>query len=292
MKLKQTILIALLALAAADARAQALTGTLKKIKDTGVLTIGFREASVPFSFIGPSRQPMGYSIDLCLAIVESIKRELGANVDVKYTDVNPQNRIALVLNNVIDLECGQTTNNAERRKQVAFSPTIFVSGTKLMVKSWSKFRSYRDLRGKTVVVAQGTTNEAVIRKVDRRDNLQLKIVPVPENGDALRSVGAGQADAWAGDDIVLFAAAMTARGPTYAVLDQYLSYEPFGIMYRIDPPLDALVQHTFEQMAQSGELGRIYDQWFMRRLPSGQRLGVPMSPELAAVFESLGQPSQ
>jgi len=103
MKLKQTILIALLALAAADASAQALTGTLKKIKDTGVLTIGFREASVPFSFIGPSRQPMGYSIDLCLAIVESIKRELGANVDVKYTDVNPQNRIALVLNNVIDL---------------------------------------------------------------------------------------------------------------------------------------------------------------------------------------------
>jgi len=269
-----------------------LTGTLKKIKDSGVVVIGYRAASLPFSYARPGRPPIGYSIDLCLAIVEAIKSELGMNdVAVSYAEVTPRDRIERVVKGAVDLECGQTTNNAERRRVVAFSPSIFISGTKLLARSSARFKSYRDLKGKRIVVTAGTTNETAIRSVNDRERLQFAIVPASENADAFRAVAAGQADAWAGDDVVLFAAA-APRARDFAILDGFLSYEPYGIMYRIDPALDALVQRTFEDLAQSRELARTYEQWFLRSLPSGERLGVAISPELESVFESLGQPPE
>jgi len=272
---------------------EALAGTLKKVKDSGAVTIGFRDASVPFSYLGPGRRPIGYSIDLCLAIVEQMRTELSVDdLQVKYLSVNPQNRMAMVASGAVDLECGQTTNNAERRATVAFSPVIFVSGTKLLVKRNPKVKSYRDLAGRTIAVTEGTTNEAAIRSVSAKEGLNFKIVPVRENDMAFAAVQNGQADAWAGDDVVLYATAAEAKSASgdFAVLTDFISYDPYGIMYRQnDPQLEALVQRTFEDLAQARELARTYEQWFLRKLPSGTTLGISMSPQLKAIFEALGQ---
>ncbi len=290
-----TLLAASPASAQEAAGVEQLTGTLRKIKETGVVTLGFRDASIPFSYVNAARQPVGYSIDLCLAIVESVRAELGnAGIAVRYLSVNPQNRMAMVVDRAIDLECGQTTNNAERRKTVAFSPVIFVSGTKLLARRSARIRSYRELKGRTVVVTEGTTNEAAIRAINAKEGLALTILPVRENDQAFGAVEARRADAWAGDDVVLVAAAAESRNPgDFVVLDEYLSYDPYGIMYRKDDPaFDALVRRTFEDLAASRELARIYEQWFLRKLPSGRRLGITMSPQLESIFEAMGQPPE
>ena len=272
-----------------------LTGTLKKIKDAKAVTIGFRDASVPFSYVGAARTPIGYSIDLCLAIVEDIKSELGDDaIQVKYVSVNPQNRISLVADGAVDLECGTTTQNTERKKTVSFSPIIFVSGTKLLAKRSAKLRSYRDLKGRTVVVTEASTNEAAIKTVNAKENLGINVLPVRDNAQAFEAMDTGKADAWAGDDVILTAAAAEAKRPQdYVVLGDFLSYDPYGIMYRRDDPaMDALLKHTFERLAEDRELARVYEQWFIRKLPSGRTLGISMSPQLRQIFEALGQPTE
>jgi len=272
-----------------------LTGTLKKIRTTGAVTIGFRDASVPFSYVGPGRKPIGYSIDLCLAIVEAIKAELGVDdLQVKYLPVNPQTRIPMVVDGTIDLECGSTTNNTERQKQVAFSPIFFVSGTKLLVKRGSKFKTYRDLKGRSVAVTEGTTNEAAINAINARENLGIKTVLFRDHDQSFAALAAGKVDAWAGDDALLYAQAGESANPRdFYVLGDYLSYDPYGIMFRRnDPAFAALIKRTFEQLAESRELARIYEQWFLRKLPSGRRLGIEMSPQLESIFEAMGQPTE
>ena len=271
-----------------------LTGTLQKVKSTKTITIGFRDASVPFSYLN-GRTPIGYSIDLCLEIVEDIRGELGDDtIQVKYVSVNPQNRIGLVVDGTVDLECGTTTNNAERRKQVAFSPITFVSGTKLLAKLSGKFKSYRDFKGRTVVVTEASTNEAALKAINQKENLGINMMVVRDNAQAFEAVETGKADAWAGDDVVLTATAVESKRPQdYVVLGDFLSYDPYGIMYgKNDPELDALVRRTFERLAETRELARIYEQWFMRKLPSGRALGVTMSPQLRQIFEALGQPTE
>jgi glutamate/aspartate transport system substrate-binding protein len=272
-----------------------LTGTLKKIKDTETVTLGFRDASVPFSYLNSSRRPIGYTIDLCLALVDAIKEELGlANIDVRYLPVNPQTRIPLVVDGSVDLECGQTTKNAERQKLVSFSPIVFVSGTKLLVKRSSKLKSYRDLKNRPVAVTEGTTNEAALKSLNAKLGLNMSILAVRENDQAFAAVEAGKADAWAGDDAVLYATAAEAKNPRdFTVLDEFLSYDPYGIMYRKnDAALDALVKGTFERLAGDRELARIYEQWFIRKLPSGKTLGIAMSPQLESIFETMGQSTE
>ena len=272
-----------------------LTGTLKKINATKTITIGYRDASVPFSYLSAVRQPIGYSIDICTEIVEDIRGELGDDtIQVKYVAVDTQTRIPRVVDGTIDLECGTTTNNAERRKQVAFSPITFVSGTKLLVKRSSKLRSYRDLKGRTVAVTPASTNEAAIKSLNAKEGLNITIQVMPGNPQAFEAVDAGKADAWAGDDAVLFATVAETKNPRdFSVLDEFLSYDPYGIMYRKnDPALDMLVKHSFERLAQTRELARIYEQWFVRKLPSGRTLGISMSPQLEGIFEALGQPTE
>lgn len=300
------LVLAALLVGAAPALAQdavgagELTGTLAKIKKTKVISIGYRDASVPFSYLNAARdpgarQPIGYTIDICLAIVEDIRGELGDDtIQVRWLPVTPQTRIAMVVDGRVDLECGQTTNNAERRKDVAFSPIIFVSGTKLLVKRDSKLRSYRDLKGRTVVATEGSTNAAAVKAIDAKLQLGVKLTLVRDNQDAFQAVESGKADAWAGDDAVLYATAAEAKSPKdFAVLDEYLSYDPYGIMYRKnDAQLDALVKKNFEKLAETRELSRIYEQWFLRKLPSGRTLGLAISPQLEAIFESLGQPTE
>jgi glutamate/aspartate transport system substrate-binding protein len=272
-----------------------LSGTLKKIKTTKTVAIGYRDASVPFSYVSAARQPIGYAIDICTEIVEDIRGELGDDtIQVKYVAVDTQTRIPRVVDGTIDLECGTTTNNAERRKQVAFSPITFVSGTKLLVKRASKLRSYRDLKGRTVAVTPASTNEAAIKSLNAKEGLNITILVVPGNTQAFEAVDTGKADAWAGDDAVLFATVAETKNPRdFSVLDEFLSYDPYGIMYRKnDPALDALVKHTFERLAETRELARIYEQWFLRKLPSGRTLGISMSPQLEGIFEALGQPTE
>jgi ABC-type amino acid transport substrate-binding protein len=277
-----------------------LTGTLAKIKKTRVISIGYRDASVPFSYLNAARdpgarQPIGYTIDLCLAIVEDIRGELGDDtIQIRWLPVTPQTRIAMVVDGRVDLECGQTTNNAERRKEVAFSPIIFVSGTKLLVKRDSKLRSYRDLKARTVVATEGSTNAAAVKTIDAKLQLGAKLVLVRDNQEAFQAVESGKSDAWAGDDAVLYAMAAESKTPKdFTVLDEYLSYDPYGIMYRRnDGQLDALVKKNFEKLAETRELARIYEQWFLRKLPSGRTLGLSMSPQLEGIFESLGQPTE
>lgn len=272
-----------------------LAGTLQKINATHTIVIGYRAASLPFSYLNGAGQPIGYSIDLCQEIVKDVRAELGIeSIQVKYLPVDTQTRIPSVVDGSVDLECGTTTNNTERQKQVAFSPIIFLSGTKLAAKRSSRFRSYRDLKGRSVAVTPASTNQAAIEALNTSEAMNFTILEVPGNTQALEAVAAGKADAWAGDDAVLFAAIVESDDPRgFKVLDEFLSYDPYGIMYRKnDAEFDALVNRTFERLARTRELARLYAQWFQRKLPSGKVLGIAMSPQLESIFESLGQPTE
>jgi len=272
-----------------------LAGTLQKIKATRTIAIGYRAASLPFSYLNAAGQPIGYSIDICQEIVKDVRADLGVDaIQVKYLPVDTQTRIPSVIDGTVDLECGTTTNTTERQKQVSFSPIIFVSGTKLAVRRSSHFRSYRDLKGHTVAVTPASTNEAAIEALNTKEGLNLRILEVASNTEAFEAVAADRADAWAGDDAVLFAAIAESGKPRdFMVLDEFLSYDPYGIMYRKnDAEFGTLVKHTFDRLAGTRELARIYEQWFQRKLPSGRILGIAMSPQLESIFESLGQPTE
>src|SRR5262247_638192 len=188
-----------------DTEAAPLTGTLKKIRDSGVVTIGYRENSFPFSYLGPGKAPIGYSIELCQAIVDEIAVELDSKaLEVKFRPVTPETRIPAVVKGEIDLECGSTTNNTARQKEVAFSPIFFVAGTKLLVRRADKIRSYRDLRGKTVVVTAGTTNEQALRAYNDKQKLGLKLVTAPDHDASFKMLTSKEADAFATDDVLLY----------------------------------------------------------------------------------------
>ena len=274
--------------------AQELTGTLKKIKDSGVITIGYRESSIPFAYLNLRHQPIGYSIDLCNDIADDVAEEIEKEVTVAYKPVTPENRISLLLAGEIDLECGSTTSNFARQKRVAFSPVFFVAGTKLLVKKSSRIRSYRDLRGRTVVVTTGTTNEAAIRTLSDKQKLNIKIVTARDHRESFDLVVGGQADAFATDDVLLYGLiATTKSGKDYQVVGEYLSYDPYGLMYRKDDPdFAAVVERTFKRLAESREILDLYNKWFQKRLPTGETLDLPMSPQLEEIFRAMGVPEE
>lgn len=296
-------LIACLLAAAVPAAAQqegiyfpppkALTGTLAKVARTGVITLGYRENALPFSYIGPAGQPIGYSLDLCREIVDQIADELGSDaITVNLRPVPPAGRIPALVNNEIDLECGSSTNTIARRKEVAFSPIIFVAGTRLLVSRSSPVRSLRDLRGKSVVVTAGTTNEAAVRSLSDKQSLDIRLVTTPDHDQSFALFRAGQAEAFATDDVLLYGlVARTGTQKDFKIVGDLLSYEPYGLMFRKDDPdFAAVVERTFRRLAKSRELVWIYNAWFLRPLPSGERLNIPMSPQLVEVFHSLGLP--
>ena len=278
---------------ALPAYAQELTGTLKKIKDAGSVTLGYRESSVPFSYLSAAKRPIGYSIDLCLEIVEEVKDALGIeNLDVKYVAINPENRIDMVASGKVDLECGSTTNNLERQKRVAFSPVIFVAGTKLLVRRPVTIRSYLDLKGKTVAVTAGTTNQAAIKALSDKQKLGMRFAVAKDHAQAFTLLEKGRADAFATDDVLLYGlVARSGRSREFQVVGEFLSYDPYGIMFRRDDPDFALVvRDAFERLASSRELEQTYNKWFRLKLPSGERLNLPMSQQLREIFGILGLP--
>jgi ABC-type amino acid transport substrate-binding protein len=271
--------------------ARQLQGTLKKIDSGGTVTIGYREAAFPLSYVDPTGRPIGYSIDLCKAIIEEIAREIdNPRIRTEYAAVTPETRIPAVTSGKVDLECGSTTNNVERQKQVAFSPLIFVSGTKLMVKRTSGIRSYKDLKGKVVVVTAGTTNEQVIKRINQQFNVGMNVISARDHEEAYSLVAGGNAAAFATDDILLYGLIARHRSQReLIVVGDFLSYDPYGIMYRKDDPqLNEVVVRTFRQLAESRDILEIYHRWFIRRTPTGERLNLPMSPQLEESFRVLG----
>jgi len=273
--------------------ARTLTGVLKRIKSSGVVRIGYRAQAVPFSYEVREGQPHGYSIDLCEAVAADIAGEIGvSSLRTEYRRVTPADRIDQVADGRVDLECGASTNTAERRTRVAFSPLIFVSGTRLLVRRGEGVHSLREIAGRRVAVVRGTTNEAVIHQFAARSAPAFTVLAAEDHVQALAWLSDGRADALAADDILIVALlAESGLQRQYAVVGELLSYEPYGIMFaRDDAPLAEVVDGTFRRLAVSREIRWIYDKWFMRSLPSGVRLGVPMSIQLERSFQVLGLP--
>jgi len=265
------------------------TGTLKKAKATGAVAIGYRDASIPFSYVTGGGEPIGYSIDLCKMLVDAMGEAVGRDLAIKWVPVTSETRIEAVASGKADLECGSTTNNAERQKQVAFSPIIFVAGTKLLVKKGSPIRSFRDLAGKTVVVTAGTTNEKAMRDIKERFKIDFAIEVGADHAQSLAMLTGGKVDAFATDDVLLYGfLAKNQLRNDYIVVGDFLSYDPYGIMFRKgDLQLKKLVDATFFNLAQERELEHLYNRWFLRRLPSGDRLDIAMSPQLETIFRAM-----
>ena len=275
------------------ARAQELTGTLKKIKDSNTVTLGYRASSIPFSYLNKVHQPIGYSIDLCNEVVKQIASDLeGVEISVSYKLVRAETRIPAVRSGEIDLECGSTTANFQRKKEVAFSPIFFVAGTKILVPRSSTITSYRDLRDKTVVVTAGTTNEEAVRAISAKQHLGIKFLVGKDHAESFALLKEGKADAFATDDVLLYGlVAQSGSSDQYHVVGEYLSYDPYGLMYRKDDPDFAeVVDRTFTRLARSRELVQLYNKWFQQRLPTGETLDLPMSPELEEIFRVEGVP--
>jgi glutamate/aspartate transport system substrate-binding protein len=279
--------------AAQDTSIGALSGTLKKIKNSGTITLGYRESSLPFSYLNKRQQPIGYSLDLCREVVEEAATELdGMDIKIALAPVTAADRLEKVKSGAIDLECGSTTSNLQRQKDVAFSPIFFVAGTKLMVPQASTVDSYRGLAGKTVVVTAGTTNEAALRTLSDKQKLGINIVTARDHAESLALLVAGKADAFATDDVLLYGFIATdPAAHDMKVVGEYLSYDPYGLVYRRDDPqFSAVVERSFTRMASERRLAELYNKWFLRRLPTGETLNLPMSPQLEEIFRVLGQP--
>ena len=281
MKRALTLFAGLAAAVAVAAPVAAQEGTLKKIKDGGSITVGHRDASVPFSYYDDKQQPVGYAMDLCARIVEAVKTELKMpKLEVKYQLVTSANRIPLMANGTIDLECGSTTNNLDRQKQVAFTITHFVTANRWVAKRSAKANKLEDLKGKTIVSTAGTTNIKQITEINGQKNLGMNIISANGHPEAFQMVETGRAVAFVMDDILLYSLAAQSRNPKdYAISADALSVEPYGIMLRReDPAFKKVVDNAVRNLYKSGQINAIYEKWFLKPIPpQGVNLNVPMS---------------
>ena len=278
------------ALIGAPVAAQELTGTLKKIKDTGAVKVGHRDASIPFSYLDDKQRPIGYGVDICMKIVDAIKAELKMpKLKVEFVPVTSQTRIPILAGGNIDMECGSTTNSVERQKQVAFAPTYFMTGTKLIVKKSSGVKGYDDLKGKTVVFTQGTTNERAMKAYNDEKKLGINFIPAKDHAESFLAVETGRAVAFPMDDILLYGLRASAKNPAdYEIVGEFLSDDPYGIMLRKDDTaFKKLVDNTLTGLYKSGEINKIYTKWFQSKIPpKGINLGFPMSDALKELVKN------
>jgi glutamate/aspartate transport system substrate-binding protein len=274
-----TFVIAVLALFSAGAVAQ--DGTLKKIKDTGSITIGHRDASLPFSYYDDKQQPIGYAMDLCARIVDAVKAHLKMPaIKTNYQLVTSANRIPLMANGTIDLECGSTTNNVARQEQVWFTMTHFVTANRWVSKKSSKLKTLKDLANKTVVSTAGTTNIKQITEINAQQNLNMRIISANGHPEAFQMVETGRAEAFVMDDILLAGLAAQSRSPNdYEISSVALSVEPYGIMLRKDDKeFKAVVDKAMSDVFKSGQINAIYSKWFEKPVPPKNiNLNLPMS---------------
>ena len=280
---------ALGALALAPAQAQE-SPTLKKIKDTGTITLGHRESSIPFSYYDDKQQVIGYSHELMLKAVDGVKEHLKlAKLDIKLMPVTSANRITLVQNGTVDIECGSTTNNLERQKQVGFSTTIFVIGTKLMAKKEAGIKDFADLAGKNVVTTAGTTSERLLRKMNEEKKMGMNVVSAKDHGEAFLTLETGRAVAFMMDDALLFGEiAKAKRANDWTVVGTAQSKEAYGCMLRKDDPeFKKQVDAALTKAMTSGAAEKIYAKWFMTAIPpKGLNLNMPLSDEMKTLFKA------
>jgi glutamate/aspartate transport system substrate-binding protein len=266
-------------LVAAPAWAQ--EGTLKKIKETGAITLGHRDASIPFSYFDDKQAAIGYAMDLCGKIVDAVKAELKMpNLQVKLNPVTSATRIPLMANGTVDLECGSTTNNLERQKQVSFTITHFVTANRFVSKKAANLKTLDDLKGKTVVSTSGTTNIKQITELNGQKNLGITILPAKDHAEAFLMVETGRAVAFFMDDILLYSLVANSKTPSeWTISADALSIEPYGIMLRKDDPsFKKVVDGAMTSLYKSGEINKIYAKWFLSPVPpKGINLNVPMS---------------
>jgi glutamate/aspartate transport system substrate-binding protein len=277
------------ALGLGPAKAEELTGTLKEIKETGTMTLGFRDSSIPFSYLDDNQKPIGFAMDICSKIVEAVKKELKLDkLEVKLNPVTSSTRIPLLANGTIDLECGSTTNNAERQKQVAFTNTHFLTASRFVSKKSSNINSIDGLKGKSVVSTAGTTNIKQLTEANAARNLGINIIPAKDHAEAFLMVETDRAAAFVMDDILLASLVAGSKDPSLYVISQdaFSKPEPYGIMLRKDDiPFKKVVDAATAALYTSGEGLRLYDKWFMQKIPpKGLNLNTPIAPELKAEF--------
>jgi glutamate/aspartate transport system substrate-binding protein len=279
---------AAIAALAVTANAQELTGTLKKVKETGTITVGHRESSIPFSYLDDKQQPIGYAMDLCAKIVDAVKAELKMpGLKVAYQPVTSANRIPLLQNGTIDLECGSTTNSVERQKQVSFGPTYFVINVTGAVKKDSGIKSLGDLNGKTISTTAGTTSVPLLRKFEKTASADIKEIYGKDHAESFLLLAQGRVAAFIMDDILLAGQIANAQNPgDFMIIPESLRQEPYSMMLRRDDPQSkALVDRTIGQVMKSGEINQIYNKWFMSPIPpKNVNMNFPMTPPIKEAF--------
>jgi glutamate/aspartate transport system substrate-binding protein len=284
---KLPLALALLAFVAAPALAQD-SGTLKKVKDSGTITIGYRDASIPFSYLNDQQQPIGYAMDICSRIVDAVKTKLNMpNLKVALNPVTSSTRIPLMANGTIDLECGSTTNNAERKKQVDFGMTYFVIKYRYVAKKSANMDTIADLKGQTVVSTAGTTDIKALNELNSSQNMGMSILSANDHPAAFLMVETGRAKAFLMDDILLYGLVANSKNPgEFHVSSASLGVEPYSLMLRRDDPeFKKLVDDTMTRIYKSGDIEKIYNKWFMSAIPpKGINLNFPISDSLRKVF--------
>jgi glutamate/aspartate transport system substrate-binding protein len=291
MKLSKLVAILIGAgVVAGAAQAQDLSGTLKKIKDTGTITVGHRESSIPFSYLDDKQQPIGYAMDLCMRIVDAVKAELKVpNLKVNLQPVTSSNRIPLLQNGTIDLECGSTTNSVTRQQQVSFGPTYFVINVTAAVKKNSTINNLADLNGKTVSTTSGTTSVPLLKAYERTKSADVKEIYGKDHAESFLLMADDRAAAFVMDDILLAGQIANARNPgDFKILPESLRQEPYSMMLRKDDPqFKALVDKTIGGIMKSGEIEKIYNKWFTSPIPpKNLNLNFPMTPALREAFKN------
>jgi ABC-type amino acid transport substrate-binding protein len=279
------------ALLAAGLATTASAQTLKKVADSNKITVSYRESSVPFSYLISATKAVGFSVDLTEVIIDDVRKKLNKpTLDVARVAVTSQNRIPLLVNGTYDLECGSTTNNSARGKDVAFSINMFYTGTRLLTKKLSNIKNYADLAKKTVASTTGTTNAQVMRKFNADQNLDMQLILGKDHDDSLLLVESDRAVAFAMDDILLFGLIANSRNAaSLEVVGDSLQVEPYACMMRKDDPeFKALVDGTISRMMKSGEFAKLYAKWFETAVPPrGTNLSLPMSPQLKDNLKAL-----
>ena len=285
------LLIAAALLLPSASHAQELTGTLKKVKETGTITLGVRESSVPFSYLDDKQQPVGYAIDICMAVVDAVKRELNMpGLKVAMNPVTSATRIPLMANGTIDLECGSTTNNVERQKQVAFTNTHFLTASKFVSRATAKLAAINDLKGKTVVSTSGTTNILQANQANQARALGMTILTGKDHAESFLLVETGRAAAFIMDDVLLASLVAASKEPgAYAIsTDAFSAAEPYAIMLRReDPAFKAVVDRATSELYRSPAMPALYAKWFQSPIPPRNlNLNLPMPPALQRAFQA------
>jgi len=283
---KNKAALAVLACAFLAGPALAQEGTLDKIKKTGTITVGHRDASIPFSYYDDKQQVVGYAMDICAAIVDAVKKQV-PNLKVNYQLVTSANRIPLMANGTIDLECGSTTNNNERQQQVSFTNTHFIPANRWASKKSSNLKSLNDLKGKTIVSTAGTSNLKLITQINADKNLGMNIISANGHPEAFQMVETGRAVAFVMDDILLASLIANSRNPgEFELSKEFLSLEPYGIMLRKDDPtFQKICDDATADLYKSGRINAIYEKWFQKPIPpKGVNLNVPQSEQLKKIF--------